>query len=108
MYVLIFLDTPGAPHALRISSATSSTLDLTWSPPLVSEIHGLTISQYIINCSTGLGPQMQNDIKYTDTRSATFSNLHPYTFYNCCVAAVSNHGRGELACIDTITGDSEY
>ena len=100
-----YLDIPGAPQSLKISSVTSSTLSLTWSPPLVSQIHGLTISHYTINCSTGGGPQPQSSvIKNTDVQSATFSNLHPFTFYNCCVAAVSNHGRGRLACIGATTG----
>ena len=103
--IIILIDIPGSPHHFKISSSSSSTLTLSWSPPLVSEIHALTIFTYSINCSTE--PQTHNSmhvIKYTDSHSATFSELHPFTFYNCCVAAVSNHGRGKLACIDAVTG----
>ena len=101
----MYTDIPGLPQLLKFSSATSSTLALTWFPPQVSEIHGLTITQYTINCSTGLGAGQESIIINTDGLSATFSDLQPFTFYNCCVAAVSNHGRGKLSCIDTITGN---
>ena len=102
----IHLDIPGAPQALRILIATSSTLALTWSPPLVSEIHGLTVTHYAVNCSTlSLGQQTQESVIInTDVQSATVSNLRPFTYYNCCVAAVSNHGSGRWACVGTTTG----
>lgn len=106
IHFIIIIDIPGAPQALRISSATSSILALTWSPPLVSEIHGLTITHYAVNCSTlSLGQQTQETIIInTDVQSATVSNLHPFKYYNCCVAAINNHGMGRLACIHTVTG----
>ena len=72
--IIIFIDIPGSPRHFKISSSSSSTLTLSWSPPLVSEIHALTIFTYSINCSTE--PQIQNSmhiVKYTDSHSVTFS-----------------------------------
>ena len=96
----------GAPQRVRISNITLSTISLTWSPPLVSERHGLTISGYVINCSTeSRSNTVEDAVHYTDSFSATLTNLHPFTTYNCCVAANSNHGRGNLACQSTVTWD---
>ena len=88
---------------VQVSSVTSSTIGLTWAPPLVSETLGLTISSYFISCSMDPQPD-SNTIKTTDSHSVTFSQLHPFTLYNCCVAANSNNGKGKLACMSAITG----
>jgi hypothetical protein len=93
---------PGAPQAVQISNITSSTISLAWSPPLISERHGLSIFDYIINCSadhSSLGNINQN----TEGHNATFVNLHPFTAYNCCVAVDSSNGRGRFACLRAVT-----
>ena len=96
--IICSVDVPGAPQKLKMINATMFTLTLTWSPP--SNTHGLAISMYIINCSAS--PQIQmhmnNIVRYTDTLSASFSNLQPFTSYNCCVAAISSNGNGKQAC----------
>ena len=95
---------PGAPLNVQVSSVTSSTIGLTWSPPLVSETVGLTIYSYAITCSNDA--EMHNDnVKTTDARSTTFSQLRPFMQYNCCVAVNSNNGRGRLACLSAVTGE---
>ena len=93
---------PGAPQSVQISNTTSSTTTLTWSPPLVSERHGLSIFGYTINCSADHS-LLGNILQYTDIHKATLVNLHPFTAYNCCVAASSSHGRGRHACARTVT-----
>ena len=97
------IDIPGAPLNVQASSVTPSTIGLTWSPPLVSETLGLTIYSYFITCSTDSQPD-SNTIKTTDSHSATFSQLDPFTQFNCCVAANSNNGKGKFACISAIIG----
>ena len=92
---------PGAPQNLsvQLSNATnSSTITLTWSPPLVSERYGLTIYGYIINCSTDSGSLLGIEY-YTDILNLTVPNLHPFNSYNCCIAANSSHGSGRVACV---------
>ena len=100
--VYIIIDIPGAPQNIRVTNTSSSTISLRWSTPL--ETYGLMIFGYAINCSTE-SKMLENVIHYTDIRNATLFNLHPFTTYNCCVAADSNHGRGKLACQSTVTWD---
>ena len=109
IYMALYLynsDAPGAPQNMQVSNTTSSAITLAWSPPLVSETLGLTIFSYTINCSTD--PNLQSstvrESRITDAHYTTLSNLHPFTIYNCCVAVNSNHGRGKLACLSTVTG----
>ena len=102
MYIHTCTAVPGAPQRVQIFNITSSTISLTWSPPLISERHGLNIFDYVINCSadnSSLGNNNQN----TDSQNATFVDLHPFTAYNCCVAANSSNGMGRLACSRAVT-----
>ena len=92
-------DVPGAPVNVRVSSITSSTIGLTWSPPLVSETLRLAISSYATTCSRGPEWDSATHIKTTDGRSAMFSQLAPYTQYNCCVAVNSENGPGKSTCL---------
>ena len=102
---ILHVDILGPPQMFKILNSSSSSLTLTWSPPSVSEIYGQTISTYDVSCSTS-----SNDIiiKHTDIRLTTFFNLHPFTSYNCCVAAVGSYGRGKLACVDIVTSMYSY
>ena len=93
---------PGEPQSVQIASTASSIISLTWSPPLVSERQGLTIFGYIINCSADHS-SLGNTHLHTDIHNATLVNLHPFTAYNCCVAANSSNGRGRLACLRAVT-----
>ena len=100
---ILYADIPGASQNVAVSNTTSSTITLTWSPPLVSETHGLTIFSYTINCSTD--PSLQDStVRVTDAHYVTLSNLYPFAIYNCCVAVNSNHGAGKVACLTTVTG----
>ena len=96
--------TPGAPQNTKVLSTSLSTITLSWSPPLVSELLGLAVFNYIINCTTSLN-SLSYAVMYTESQSATLSNLLPFTPYNCCVAVSSSHGRGKPACHSTVTWD---
>ena len=96
-------DIPGVPVNVQVSSITSSSIGLSWSPPLVSETLGLIIYSYIITCSMD-AQSHSSGIKTTDAHSTTFSQLQAFTAYNCCVAANSNNGKGQLACLNAVTG----
>ena len=100
-------DIPGAPVNVQVSNVTSSTIGLTWSPPLVSETLGLDIYSYAITCSLTRGPQWDHatHVKTTDGHSVVFSQLHPFIQYNCCVTVNSENGRGKSTCLSTITGE---
>ena len=96
--ILIFkLDTPGAPQNVQITDYASTSISLSWSPPLVSERLGLRLFNYVINCSTDHSLQ-ENVVLRTERLNLTVDSLHPFTPYNCCVAVNSTHGLGQLAC----------
>ena len=100
--VEMYIAVSGAPQGVQIFNITSSTISLTWSPPLVSERHGLSIFGYIIYCSEDHS-SLGNSNLHTEIHNATFVNLHPFTTYNCCVAANSSNGMGRPACLRAVT-----
>lgn len=97
-------DVPGTPQKFEVSNVTSSTISLSWFPPFISETLGLSIFNYIINCSTDHSLQ-NNVILQTDSLNATVLNLHAFASYNCCVAVNSTHGIGQLACQNSIKSE---
>jgi hypothetical protein len=99
---VIYTALPGAPQGIQIFNITSSTISITWSPPLVSERHGLNIFGYIINCSADHS-SLGNGNLHTESQNATFVDFYPFTAYNCCIAANSDHGVGRLACLRAVT-----
>lgn len=97
---------PGAPQSVQVSQTTSSTISLSWSPPLIPERHEIAIFGYIVYCSTDHS-LLESAVNYTERFNATvtLTNLHPFTAYNCCVTVNSSHGRGQPACQSTVTWD---
>jgi hypothetical protein len=55
--------------------------------------------------SRGLQPADTTQMKTTEGHSAMFSQLLPFTQYNCCVAVNSENGLGTSACLNAITGE---
>ena len=100
-------DIPGPPQNLQVTNVTSTTIRLTWSPPLIAETLQLIIYSYNINCSTDSTLQRSNTAKTTDILNATLSYLQPFTSYNCCLAVNSAHGRGKLSCLKVVTCESQ-
>ena len=105
-----YTDIPGAPANVQVTSITLSTIGLSWSPPLVSETLGLAIYSYTITCSLTRGFKLDDDthMKTTDGHSAIFSQLLPFTQYNCCVAVNSENGPGVPACLSATTGEQLF
>ena len=97
---------PGAPLNIHASNITSTTIFLTWSPPSVSERSaGQNILGYHIICSslTSVLGSYGNITAHKDIHNAIIAPVHPFTAYNCCVAADSSYGRGKLACLRATT-----
>lgn len=103
-----YTDIPGAPVNVQVSNVTSSTIGLSWSPPLVSETLGLAIYSYAITCLIGLQLDDATHMKTTDGYSAIFSQLLPFTQYNCCVRVNSENGPGVPACLSATTGEQLF
>ena len=74
----------GYPQDITIIDVTSTTLTLTWHPPLFEETNGL-IRYYVVKVfevETGLTSILTSNVTSIHTR-----NLHPYYRYVCNVAA---------------------
>ena len=81
---------PSGPPQDFIITVTSHSINLTWSPPLPSQLNGV-ITSYLINCSSG-----DNIINTTRTSSTslTITGLEPFTNYTCSVSAATVVGDG--------------
>ena len=101
----IFYIVPSGPPQNLVSSVTSRTLTLSWSPPLPSQRNGVIIS-YLITCS--LGGNIINSTR-TSSTSLTITRLQPFTSYTCSVSAATIVGDGPAATAsETSDEDSEY
>ena len=64
---------------------------------------------YSVECSTKHRDARRDDQTLNVTYySSTFATLRlqPYRFYNCCIAAVNEAGRGDLSCQTVITHEA--
>lgn len=80
---------PSSPETLNIIRITSSTVDLTWSPP--SYTGGATVTNYRISYSAPNGAQLTAVVSH-QVIGATLSNLQPGTQYTITVAAKNAAG----------------
>ena len=89
MYLLCILLGPGSPPLnISIHAFNSSTLLLSWSPPLIP--NGIII-KYTINC---IGEKNKNHTVVTSTTMTLVSDLSPYTNYTCSVFGHTRVGMG--------------
>ena len=88
-YFCFFNTVPGStPLNLNISIINSSTLQLSWTQPLIP--NGI-ITKYTINC---IEENNKNHTVVTSTTMILVSDLSPYTNYTCSVFGHTRVGRG--------------
>ena len=103
-YIILFISlVPGGPPLnLSINAFNSSTLQLSWSQPLIP--NGIII-KYTINCIRGSN---KNHTVLTSTTMTLVSDLSPYTNYTCSVFGHTRIGIGSpITAIGTTDEDSE-
>ena len=88
----------GPPRSVRITARTSTTLRISWSPPLITQRYG-AILRYNISC---LGSGVLQ-FHHTTGNSTRMVGLHPYTHYYCCISAITTMAEGTRACFSTRT-----
>ena len=88
-------DVPGVVQNVLVSSADPYSLAVTWARPLARETCGDMILEYNILCTDAYGNHHNASAQ---TFGVTIDDLNPYTYYTCCVSAVSEAGRGETDC----------
>ena len=89
-----------APQSLSGVAPSSTSITLSWSPPLPEYRNGLIISYYVNITLLETG----TSVYYTTTHTTfTIFGLIPYTSYSCIVAAETSIGRGPFTTFFTIT-----
>ena len=99
--MLLIHEVPSGPPQSLVSSVTSRTLTLSWSPPLLSHRNGVIIS-YLITCSSG--GSIINSTR-TSSTSLTITGLQPFTNYTCSVRAATTVGDGPAMMQDNLTSE---
>lgn len=96
----IFIAPVQSPQSFTGSSLSSTSLDLSWSPPFPEHQNG-HIVLYFINVTS-----LETGSSTYYTTASTYlkvTGLSPYTTYSCIVAAETSVGRGPFTTIFTIT-----
>ena len=93
---------PSGPPQNFVVSTTSSTLTLSWSPPLSSQRNGIIIN-YLIACTIG---GVTSSIRISETSRVI--NINPFTNYTCSVSAATMVGDGPPATVSGTSEDGEY
>ena len=88
----------GPPQSVRITAHSSTTLSISWSPPLINQRYG-AILRYNVSC---LGSSVLQ-FHHTTDNSTSIVGLHPYTRYSCCISAITTMAEGTRACVSTRT-----
>ena len=76
----------GPPTAINVSSLSSTSLSISWSPPLLHHTNGI-IQYYIVNVSVA---ESQANLQFeTSSLSLTLNDLHPFYTHTVIVSAVT-------------------
>ena len=83
---ILSLAPSGPPAAINVSSLSSTSLFISWSPPLPQHVNGI-IQHYIVNVTV---TESQEKLQYqTASTSLTLNNLHPFYTHTVIVLAVT-------------------
>ena len=91
----------GAPQSLGAVAVSSSSIRITWIPPLEDQQNGV-IRSYSINVTEIQTGTIKKFEAYGDESIKIVNQLHPYYLYECAVAA-NTVGLGPAAFTQTLT-----
>ena len=97
-----------SPMRFQVMCETSNLCTLNWQqPPVHSRRHG-NILNYFVSCSALHKDARREEWTTNVSTNATlyYAWFQPYRFYNCCVAAVNEAGRGNSSCQTFITHEA--
>ena len=97
------LTTPGPLQSLQTSSVRSTSFNISWTLPLLSESYG-EITGFSVNCSNQDGyPTLIRSISGNSTMYVQMTGLEEYTLYTCCAASSNRLGVGREVCRNVTT-----
>lgn len=76
----------GVPQFLTVEAVSSSSIRITWAPPLEEEQNGV-IRSYYINVTEVPTGYVREIVAHGDESIEIVNQLHPYYLYTCSVAA---------------------
>ena len=89
MIVFLFCLVPTRPpQNVLLSSNSSTSISITWSPPPENHRNGI-ITGYQINITEVITGRIITLIHTSTTTSITAPGLHPYYVYECIITAVT-------------------
>ena len=91
----------GVPQSLEAVAVSSSSILITWNPPVEEEQNGI-IRMYYINVTELPTGNVRELMAHGDERIKVVNNLHPYYVYECAVAAYTI-GLGPAALTQVLT-----
>ena len=91
----------GAPQSLEAVAVSSSSIRITWIPPLKEQQNGV-IRSYSINVTEIPTGSVRTFVAHSDEIIKTVNQLHPYYLYECAVAAYTV-GLGPASFTQTLT-----
>ena len=96
-----------SPMRLQVICEESNLCTLSWQQPPIYYARQGTLLNYFANCST-MDARRDDQATTNVTCSFTYTSLRlqPCLFYNCCVAAVNEAGRGNSACQTILTHEA--
>ena len=92
---------PGAPQNISANVFSSTSLTISWRPPLAEQTYGAIVLYYFYVTSTSLSYNLS-----PNTTSQQVNGLLPYTTYACYVWASNSFGWGPYAYIQVTTPPS--
>ena len=75
----------------------STAIQASWRSPSVGRIN-VSLLAYEATCTDAYGNNHYVSYNFSIRTTINFTGLLPFTFYECCIHAVSNMGNGASAC----------
>ena len=96
----LFIAPSGFPVNVAATSLSSTSVLLSWNPPLAEQRNGI-ITEYYINV-TEIETGSTSQLVARDTTQLFIDTLHPYYVYNFFIAAATSVGPGPYSPVFTI------
>ena len=85
----------GPPENVSLNASSSTWMYLEWKEPLLNETDG-TVTSYEVNCTSDSG--YYHFASGVEILEYNVPDLAPYSYYTCCVRALTTNGYSSSAC----------
>ena len=96
MYIMLY-SFLASPNITSLKAISSTALQASWISPSVGRFN-VSVLGYEASCTDAYGNNHYMYYNFSIVTTVNITGLLPFTFYTCCIRAVSNMGNGALAC----------